>query len=117
MEHDPTRLLRLRSRDPCATAAMGLATALRPEGRRGSWGRWWGEPRCPRGTDRVYLMSPVRLDGGDAEGAAASLAVDGTRAIPVVVIGSTPPQAGDLLVALAVGGRWVAESGPAPRPC
>ena len=28
----------------------------------------------------------------------------------MVVIGGTPPQAGDLLVALAVGGRWVAES-------
>jgi hypothetical protein len=70
----------------------------------------------PTGTDRVYLLNPVRLDGGETEGATASLTVDGSRAIPVVVIGGTPPHAGDLLVALAVGGRWVAESRTGSSP-
>lgn len=115
-ELDLTRLLRLRSRDPCATAAMGLATARAPRGTPRFLGQIVGGAGMPTGTDRVYLLSPVRLDGGDAEGATASVAVDGTRAIPVVVIGSTPPQAGDLLVALAVGGRWVAESRSGSSP-
>jgi hypothetical protein len=67
----------------------------------------------PSGVDQVYLMNPVRLDGADVEGGSASTAVDGTRTIPVVIIGGAPPQAGQLLVALSVGGRWVAESGGA----
>ncbi len=110
MEHDPTRLLRLRSRDPRATAALSLAIALAPRGTPRFLGQVVGGAAMPSGTDRVYLMNPVRLDGGDDEGETASLAGDVSRTIPVVVIGGTPPQGGDLLVALAVGGRWVAES-------
>jgi len=46
----------------------------------------------------------------------ASPAVDRTRKITVVVISNTPPQVGELLMALVVGGRWVAESSAsAPR--
>jgi len=116
MEHDPTRLLRLRSRDPRAIAALGLSTALAPRGTPRFLGQVVGGAGMPTGTDRVYLLNPVRLDGLDAEGATASLAVDGARTIPVVVIGGTPPQAGDLLVALAVGGRWVAESRAGSSP-
>lgn len=68
----------------------------------------------PDRTGTVFLVHPVRTDGPEAEGATASLEEDVTRAIPVVVIGGTPPRVGDLLVALAVGGRWVAEAGGPP---
>ena len=66
----------------------------------------------PDKTGRVFLLNPLSADGPETEGASASFAVDSTRAIPVVVVGGKPPEAGDLLVALAVGGRWVAEGSP-----
>jgi hypothetical protein len=65
----------------------------------------------PGSTERVFLVSPVRLDGGASEGESASLLVDGSRSVPVVVIGRTPPVAGDLLLAISTGGRWVADRG------
>jgi hypothetical protein len=99
-----------------ATAALSLATTQAPRGTPRLLGQVVGGGGMPTGTDLVYLMNPVRLDGGDAEGTTASLTVDGSRNIPVVVIGGTPPQAGDLLVALAVGGRWVAESRAGSSP-
>jgi len=116
MEHDPTRLLRLRSRKLCESATLAPATALASRGTPRFLGQVVGGATMPSATDRVYLMNPVRLDGGDAEGAGASLTVDATRTIPVVVIGEVPPQAGDLLIALAVGGRWVAESRSSSSP-
>lgn len=65
----------------------------------------------PTSTDRVFLVNPALLSGAESEGAAASAVVDSSRTIPVVVIGSTVPKAGDLLVAFAVAGRWVARMG------
>jgi hypothetical protein len=65
----------------------------------------------PGSTEKVFLVNPVRLDGSEREGATAGPVVDSTRTIPVVVVGHTPPVAGDLLLAHAVGGRWVAETG------
>ena len=111
METDPTRLLRLRSHESLAAAALSHATAMPPRGTPRFLGQVVGGTGMPTGTGQVYLTNPVRLDGGVAEGTTASLVVDGSRTIPVVVIGGTPPQAGNVLVAMAVGGRWVAESG------
>ena len=65
----------------------------------------------PSVTDRVFLVNPVQFDGTEAEGSAAVLVAAGSRTIPVVVIGQTAPEVGDLLLALSVGGRWVAEAG------
>jgi hypothetical protein len=65
----------------------------------------------PTTTERVFLVNPVRLDGSESEGSAASATVDTTRTIPVVVVGSASPAAGDLLLAHASGGRWVADRG------
>lgn len=65
----------------------------------------------PSNTKHVYLVNPVRIGGTEREGAAPAFVVDATRQIPVVVIGNAPPQVGQILPALAVGGRWVAESG------
>jgi hypothetical protein len=64
----------------------------------------------PSQPDHVYLTHPVELDGAEAEGGVASPIVDTSSTIPVVVLWSAP-QAGDILTAYAVGGRWVAEVG------
>lgn len=69
----------------------------------------------PDRTDRVVLVHPVRIDGDETEGGPASLAVDSSRTIPVVVVGGRPPEIGDYLVVVSVGGRWVADRfGEAP---
>ena len=64
----------------------------------------------PTQPDHIFLTHPVELDGAEAEGGAASPNVDTSATIPVVVLWHAP-QAGDLLVASSVGGRWVAERG------
>jgi hypothetical protein len=56
----------------------------------------------------VYLTHPAELDGAETEGGSATVNADTSTAIPVVVLRGTP-QAGDVLTAHAVGGRWVAE--------
>jgi hypothetical protein len=64
----------------------------------------------PQGSETVYLLHPVVLDGSESEGGVAGIQVDTRRSIPVVVIGSRQVVAGDMLIAHAVGGRWIAES-------
>lgn len=63
----------------------------------------------PTGVERYALLQPVRLDGGDVAGASWLPTADASRAIPVVWLGPKAPHAGDLAVAHAVGGRWVAD--------
>jgi hypothetical protein len=74
----------------------------------------------PTSSDKVYLTHPVELDGLETEGGSATPNVDTSTTIPVVVLWGAP-QAGDLLTAYAVGGRWVAEraglSGQSGYPC
>jgi hypothetical protein len=74
----------------------------------------------PSSPDKVYLTHPVELDGPEIEGGPATPNVDTTTTIPVVVLWGAP-QAGDVLTAYAVGGRWVAErvapSGQSGFPC
>jgi hypothetical protein len=74
----------------------------------------------PTSPDKVYLTHPVELDGTETEGGSANPNVDTSTTIPVVVLWDAP-QAGDLLTAYAVGGRWVAEraapSGQTGYPC
>jgi hypothetical protein len=62
----------------------------------------------PTQPDYIFLTHPVWLDGSEVEGGPASPNVDTSATIPVVVLRGAP-QVGDLLVASAVGGRWVAE--------
>jgi hypothetical protein len=62
----------------------------------------------PTQPDHIFLTHPVELDGPEVEGGLASPNVDTSATIPVVVLWNAP-QAGDLLVASSVGGRWVAE--------
>jgi hypothetical protein len=65
----------------------------------------------PRRLESVYLLHPIVLEGPESEGAAAAIRVDTGRSVPVVVIGSRQPVAGDVLIAHSLGGRWVADGG------
>jgi hypothetical protein len=69
----------------------------------------------PTAAGHVYLTHPVELDGEEIEGGLAAVNADATVTIPVVVI-DAPAIAGDVLVASAVGGRWVAQDGSPPAP-
>src|SRR5262249_26722667 len=68
----------------------------------------------PTQPDHIFLTHPVELDGTEVEGGTASPNVDTSATIPVVVLWDAP-QAGDMLVASSVGGRWVAERGGGSR--
>jgi len=115
MKRDPLRPIRLRwddRRDPGIDRNRLRAPGLGAPASRGAprfVGRIHDAGAIPDRTDRVYLAHPVRLDGAELEGGPASLVVDSSRSIPVVVIGSRSPEVGDLLVAVSVGGRWVAD--------
>ena len=65
----------------------------------------------PTTVPRVYLTHPAWADSADTEGATPSYSADTSVTIPVVVLGPTAPAAGDLLMAHAIGGRWVAGEG------
>lgn len=64
----------------------------------------------PTEANKVYLCRPVVVDADESEGEIPAFATDEDVTIPVVVLGQAP-SAGDRLIAHAVGGRWVAESG------
>jgi hypothetical protein len=103
---DPARAQPLASAESAATAALQA-----PRGTPRLLGQVVDLGAMPDQSERIYLVNPVRLQGVESEGTTASIVVDGTRTVPVLVIGSRALTAGDLIVALAVGGRWVAESG------
>lgn len=117
MNDNSARLLRLDLEGSRGPGASSLGAALgRMETGRGTprfLGQVFDGGSMPQATDRVFLVHPVRLYGTEVEGAAAVLEIDAARAIPVVVLGGSAPRAGDLLTALAVGGRWVAQAGAA----
>jgi hypothetical protein len=127
MSQASTRILRLRlasyidlgDREMVPRAAA--APSPSPRGTPRFLGRVFDGGAMPDQAGRVFLVNPVQVDGAEAEGSTVSFAVDGTRSVPVVFVGGSVPQAGDLLVALAVGGRWVADGNPHPglgcSPC
>jgi len=123
MPPDPTRPIRLRwgrltepvgppgrPRTPELDAAPASATPR-------FLARIYDGGAMPAATGRVFLANPATLDGPEAEGAAAGVAFDASRPIPILVLGSVVPKAGDLVHAFAVGGRWVASlHAQAPPP-
>jgi hypothetical protein len=117
MSQNSARLLRLRWSDGLdfstrtLTPRAAIAGPPAPRGTLRFVGRVVNGGAMPSQTERVFLLQPVQLDGPEAEGATASLVADGSRTIPVIVLGQTPPQPGNLLVVQAVGGRWVAQAG------
>ena len=60
-----------------------------------------------------YLTNPVQFNGPEQEGGGYIPVVDTTTSVPVLFL-STVPAVGDLAVATAVGGRWVAEDTGTP---
>lgn len=122
MDRDSPRLLRLRwddRRDPGVDRNRLRSPAANAPAARGAprfVGRVFDGGAIPNQIDRIYLVHPVRFDGAEAEGGSATPIVDDSRAIPVVVVGSRAPEAGDLLIAVSVGGRWVGDRGGAPPP-
>jgi hypothetical protein len=117
MDCDQARLLRLRrseALDLDSRPLTRLAAAANQPAPRGT-PRFLGQVTTggsiPDQTGMVFVVNPVRLDGPESEGATPGTVVDPSRTIPVVVIGETAPSVGDLLMAVAVGGRWVATAG------
>jgi len=86
-------------------------------------GRWlvqiFDGGNMPTAPDHFFLAYPLELDGVETEDGTASPTAD-SNPIAVDVVGHVP-SVGDILVAYAVGGRWVAESkgtgGISPAPC
>ncbi len=67
----------------------------------------------PTDPEKVYFTHPVDLDGAEVEGGTATPVADTAVTIPVIVLHKAA-VAGDILVATAVGGRWVAEKEGVP---
>ena len=61
-----------------------------------------------------FLGNPTTFNGTETEGGAYTAVVDTTTTIPVLVLGHVP-SVGDILIASATGGRWVAERGAPPQ--
>jgi hypothetical protein len=109
---DSLRIVRLREEAPLPAESPAAAARQAARGVPRLAGRVSNGGAMPTATDHVFLVSPARLDGAEAEGGAASISSDPARTVPVVVIGSRVPSLGDVVIALSLGGRWVAESGP-----
>lgn len=65
----------------------------------------------PTSGNKWFLSYPVEIDGDEGEGEVPTFETDATRTVPVLVVGTRVPAAGDVLTAVHVGGRWIAESG------
>jgi len=104
------RILRDRRADQVASIDRSAAAAAPDAARR--LVSIYNGGRMPNQPDHIYLAHPVDLDGMEVEGGPISPNPDTSATIPVVVLWNAP-QAGDLLVATSVGGRWVAERGGA----
>jgi hypothetical protein len=65
----------------------------------------------PASNDHFFAAHPVELNGAETEGGSGTPVIDTSTVLYVDVIGSVVPSAGDLLTAVSVGGRWVAERG------
>lgn len=121
MPKDPLRVLRLRWDDLLGPSPRhGRIRLLDPEtvpnpGAPRFIGRVRDGGAIPTTGERVFLVSPVTLDGIESEGAGPNPSIDGTRSIPVVVVGSRAPKAGDLIVVHSCGGRWISEVGGPPE--
>jgi hypothetical protein len=97
----------VRDRQGALRAATDRATGAPPVAAARCLVSVYNGGNMPSQPNSVFLTHPVDLDGAEVEGGAASPNVDTSGTIPVVVLWNAP-QVGDLLVASAVGGRWVA---------
>ena len=100
------RLLRSRLRD--LDDFTDRRTAEPPKGTPRILVQVYDGGAIPTTADKVFLTHLVESDADDLEGATPTFSADADQTIPVVVV-NAPAQAGDYLVAHAIGGRWVAE--------
>ena len=98
----------IRDRIGETSAALDRARADRPPfGSARMLVQVYNGGSMPKVANAVYLTHPVELDGSECEGCTATPDV-GTPSVPVVMLGV--PDAGDIVTAYAVGGRWVSEA-------
>jgi hypothetical protein len=90
----------LKSRAGCVEPLTAFPTIV---------GQVFGNPTVPTAVGQYYSVHAVDVWGKEAEGSAASLSVDTSRAFLVDVIGPKPAVAGDYLICRFVGHRWVAD--------
>jgi hypothetical protein len=70
----------------------------------------------PTSGDHYFLGHVVQFGAPEVEGGTPTQSVDLDSAIPVDVLGTNPPAVDDIVIAVGVGGRWVAEHGGS-GPC
>jgi hypothetical protein len=100
----------LRDRQGILRAAMDRASGVPAVAAARRLVSVYNGGNMPTQPNYVFLTHPVDLDGAEVEAGTASPNVDTSTTIPVVILWHAP-QVGDLLIANAVGGRWVAERG------
>ena len=105
----------IRARAEALDDAIDRASAARPIAAARRLVQVYNGGAIPTAAGYVYLTNPVELDGAETEGGPATVNADATATLPVVVL-ENPAVAGDVLVASAVGGRWVADKGKPPAP-
>jgi hypothetical protein len=109
--HDWARETRiLRDRNAAYTRALDRASSESSFKTARQFVQIYNGGSMPTVVDRVYFTHPVIVSGTEIEGGTATTSVDTATTVPVVVLGQVP-SIGDMLVAFAVGGRWVAERG------
>jgi hypothetical protein len=102
-----TRILRHRLGE--LEARVDLASsALPPIGAARRLVQVYNAGSMPSAPDHFCAANPVEVDGTETEGGTASFNIDTSTTLYVDVLWHAP-NAGDILTAYAVGGRWVAE--------
>jgi len=61
----------------------------------------------PTSAGAFYAANPTEIDGSEVEGGAATYTADTNQVMYALNLGTQIPPSGTVLVAEAVGGRWV----------
>lgn len=110
--HDPAGAARvLRDRMAAMDEDRDRAASLRPPaGNARVLLSVYDGGAMPSTGDHYFLGHPVALGGAETEGGTGAPVIDTATSVPFIAI-RNPFQVGDLVVATACGGRWVAEKG------
>lgn len=99
-----SRLLRLRQDD--ARAALDRRPAPGDDAGLAVLAQTTTLVRYPTAAGAFYACVPLRVDGPEVEGAAASFVADASRTIHAFNLGTQVPPANTRVVVHACGGRW-----------
>jgi hypothetical protein len=103
-----SRILRARHQD--LEDLVGRIVPRRSEGTPTCLVQIYDGGAMPTSPDHYFYGHPVQLGGEETEGGAWTLTVDAANTYVVDVLHNAP-SVGDVLMAYAIGGRWVAERG------